>query len=60
MDDPMVEALLAEREGYLRRGQKDRAAAVTAELEKYGHTEKAAPAGNVEEAVNRPVRKAQR
>lgn len=37
--DPYIAALLREREHYLRRGRTDRAAQVTAELEKLGHVE---------------------
>ena len=36
MKTSIVQALLIEREGYLRRGRKDRVAAVDAELKKYG------------------------
>lgn len=34
-----IEALLIEREGYLRRGRKDRADAVTASLKDLGYSE---------------------
>lgn len=39
MATPHIAALLREREHYLRRGLPDKAAAVTAELERLGHVE---------------------
>lgn len=39
MSQDMIRALLAERAGYERQGRADRAAQVTAELERLGHVE---------------------
>lgn len=39
MSQDMIRALLAERAGYERQGRADRAAQVTAELERLGHIE---------------------
>lgn len=37
MPDPVVEALLREREGYVARGRDDRVALVDAALARFGH-----------------------
>lgn len=37
-DDPMVAALLREREGYVQRGMHERVAAVDEQLRLHGHT----------------------
>lgn len=44
-DNPMIAALLREREGYVRFGKDDRVKAVDAELKRLGHEEprKSAP-----------------
>lgn len=42
MNDPMVESLLAEREGYVRRGMEDRVAQVDQQLEHHGYAVKPA------------------
>lgn len=62
-----IEGLLIEREGYVRRGLKDRVAAVDAELSALGYkrakaepaveTAAAAPAPETAAAKPRPVRK---
>lgn len=48
-----VDALLREREGYVRAGKKDRVAQVDAELAKFG-----VAVGDIEEAVDGPVERA--
>ena len=62
-----IEALIWEREGYVRRGLKDRVAAVDAELAALGHkrgkadaeveTASATPAPETASAKPRPIRK---
>lgn len=50
VDDRMVEALEAERDGYLRRGDKDRAAQVDADIKaRQAAARKAAPSGRTAE-----------
>lgn len=44
MPTPHIAALLRERDHYLRRGRSDRAAQVTAELERLGYVEESDPA----------------
>lgn len=39
MSEDMIRALLIERAGYERQGRADRAADVTAQLERLGHAE---------------------
>lgn len=42
-DDPMIAALLREREGYVQKGQKDRVKAVDDDLKRRGHVDKSEP-----------------
>jgi len=55
-----IEALLVEREGYVRRGLKDRVAAVDSVLNALGYKSKSSEieTASVEPATERTVRKA--
>lgn len=55
-----IEALLVEREGYVRRGLKDRVSAVDSVLDSLGYKTKApqVETASVEPAQERAVRKA--
>jgi hypothetical protein len=55
-----IEALLVEREGYVRRGLKDRVAAVDSVLNALGYKSKSSEVetASVEPATERTVRKA--
>lgn len=44
-DDPMIAALLRERDGYRQYGRKDRVKAVDDELKRRGHVDKSEPKG---------------
>lgn len=44
-EDPMIAALLREREGYVQYGKDDRVKAVDAELKRLGHKDKSEPKG---------------
>jgi hypothetical protein len=60
MTDSIVQALLAEREGYVRRGLKDRVAQVDAQLARFGiavdrRVETAAVEVDSEKAVSKQV-----
>ena len=50
-----IEALLIEREGYLRRGRKDRADAVTASLRELGFVEDPKETSTVEPEAERAI-----
>jgi hypothetical protein len=51
-----IESLLIERDGYLKRNLKDRAAAVDAELERLGHkSKKISASAEIESATIEPV-----
>jgi hypothetical protein len=62
-DDPMVAALLREREGYVSRGMDDRVAQVDEQLALRGHTppsQESAPAGDVTRSTPPKARRQRR
>lgn len=52
---PSVRALLAEREGYLKRGRADRVAQVDAELARYGIAADTEPSADAPSPVEAAV-----